>query len=370
MKMKSIKKYLIAILVSVITMFSFNELRAQVSILSANISSFNITPRNLLDVTILNHKTDVQVVLSAKILAANNEVLMSVTSAHFMLKTGMVDIAQQNVSVASVTYSNSNQATLLKTSHILPGGKYSYCASITAVDVSDEYCQDMESESSAFLYLVFPPDKEEIETKYPVLTWTHSDPFITNSPADYYRIMVADLNVGQSPEAALNTNIPIYMKNNLTAHQVQYPIDAKELQTGKRYAWQVQKISNGTIINKTEAWEFKIKAPDPVKENKYAVMKKVLDGTLYMAEGNKIFFRFDENYGLKKLHYKILNEKQEAISAQQSSDKDDRVKIKDVKAGYNKFVIDLNEYKIPAGIYTLEVTNEKKEVYKLKFLVE
>ena len=237
------------------------------------------------------------------------------------------------------------------------------------MDVSDEYCTDLESDNSSFLFLVFPPDKEFIETKYPVLTWTHSEIF-SKSATDFYRIVVVELSKGQSSEAAINTNIPVYMKNFLTAHQVQYPVDAKELISGKSYAWQVQKISNGAITNKTEAWEFKVKALDPIKENKYATVKKVLDGTLYKAEANKIFFRFDEGYTGTKLTYRILNEKQEPITAQQSEEKTGEIKVAEVKSGYNTFTIDLNEYKIPTGVYTLEVINDKREVYKLKFGVE
>jgi len=344
-------------------------INAQVNILSAAITPYNITPRGMLDVSILNPKSEVQVVMEAKIFGSNGEILLSVTSAPFTLKNGLNNTVSMPLSVASAQYAAGDRSTQLKTSKSLPSGKYSYCASINAVDVADEYCTDLEADNSSFLFLVFPPDKDVIETKNPVLTWTHSEIF-SNNQKDFYRIIVVELNTDQSPEAAINTNIPVYMKNFLTTHQVQYPVDAKELIPGKKYAWQVQKISGGAIANKTEAWEFKVKAPDPVKENKYATVKKVLDGTVYKAEGNKIFFRFDEGYAGTRLHYRILNDKQEPITAQKSDEHSGEIKVNEVKSGYNTFTIDLNEYKIPAGVYALEVINDKKEVYKLKFVVE
>jgi hypothetical protein len=99
-------------------------------------------------------------------------------------------------------------------------------------------------------------------------------------------------------------------------------------------------------------------------------VKKTLDGSFYTAENNKIYFRFDEGYANNDVHYKILNDKQEVISAQKSKGKGDRVKMDVVKTGYNQFMIDLSEYKIGSGLYVLEVSNEKKEIYKLKFAVE
>ena len=361
-----LKKALFAVLCAFVSLIA----NAQVTILSAAVSVYNITPRGLLDISVMNSKMDIQVVMEAKLLGAQNEILMDVVSDPFYLRAGLNNTVQMPLSVASVVYGVGERVNHLKTSHSLPSGKYAYCASIKAVDIADEYCQDLESDNSSFLYLVFPPDKEFLETRYPVLTWTHSDAFSAGTQKDYYRMIVVDLNKEQSEEAAINTNVPVYMKNYLTTHQVQYPIDAKELISGKSYAWQVQKISNGVIVNKTEAWEFKIKAPDPVKENKYATVKKVLDGTVYKAEGQKIFFRFDEGYTGKKLNYRILNEKQEAVSAQQSESETGEIKMDAAKSGYNTFSIDLNEYKIPAGVYTLEIANDKKEVYKLKFVVE
>ncbi|HTA63067.1 MAG TPA: hypothetical protein VK835_11455 [Bacteroidia bacterium] len=318
----------------------------------------------------MNNKEPIEVVMEAKIISPQNGVIMDVVSAPFFLKKGMIVTSQLNMSVVSVNYASNDQGNFLKTSHTLPSGKYSYCAVIRATDVNDEYCTDLEADNSSFLFLVYPPDKDEIETKYPVLVWTHSDPFSINTQSEFYRMVVVDLKKDQSPEGAVNTNVPVYMKNYLTSHQVQYPIDAKELQAGNNYAWQVQKIYNGAISNKTEAWEFKLKAPEPIKENKYAVMKKTLDGAFYKAENNKIYFRFDEGYANNDVYYKILDDKQQVVSTQKSKEKGDRVKMEAVKTGYNQFMIDLSQYKMSPGIYVLEVNNEKKEVYKLKFEAE
>jgi hypothetical protein len=342
-------------------------LRAQVSILSSALTPYNVTPHSVFDVAIMNHKTDVQVVLNAKVFTSSQEPLLIVTSAPFTLRSGMNSVGQINVPISSVVYASSNTATILKNTHTLPSGKFSYCISITGVDIGDEYCETLESDNSSFLYLVSPPDKDEIETKYPVLFWTHSGDFSLSNPNEYYRMIVTEMSNGQSAEAAINTGVPSLIKNYLSSHQVQYPMDAKELQEGKSYAWQVQKMSSGSIVNKTECWEFKIKAPPPVKENKYAVMKKELDGTVYKAEGNKIFFRFEETTAFKKMHFSIVNEKRETVASGDAGGKEEKKRL---KTGYKTYVINLDEYKVPAGAYVLEIATDKRETYKLKFSVE
>jgi hypothetical protein len=318
----------------------------------------------------------VEVILEGKILNAQNEPVLDVVSAPFLLKKGMNATAQMNLGISSTIYSASQAANYIKTSHTLPSGKYTYCSFIKSFPndiVTDEYCESFEANTSSFLFLVSPPDKDVIETKYPVLIWTHSEPFSETNATNNYRIIVTELNIGQSPEAAINTNIPVYMKNNLNSHSVLYPIDAKELQIGMTYAWQVQELSSGTIVNKTEAWEFKLKAPIPIKDNKYAVLKKQLDADVYNVE-RYIYFTYDENFDPGSIKIQILDSKRKAVAPKvqndvsQTSSASNSIDVK--KQGDNRFSIDTDQLNVSKGYYTLEVTNAKNELYLLKFYVQ
>lgn len=368
------KKNLFKITLSILTcvfLFKAAVVRGQASIVSAAVSEFNITPKSLLEVNIMNSGGDLQVTMEAKILSNQNEVLMSVTTKPFHIHKGVNIVSQLNVGIVSVFYAANTQGTYIKNAHALPSGKYHYCASINGVDVSDQMCQDMEAESSAFLFLVSPPDKEEIETKNPMLIWTHSEPFSLNNQTDYYRIIVTDLHQGQSAEAAVNTNIPIYMKNFLGSHQVQYPIDAKELQQGKEYAWQVQKISGGTIVNKTEAWQFKLKPPVIIKDNKYATLKEELDGSYYTVENNKLFFSIQERYySSGKIKCRILNDQKKEIEPPAPANEINKKELSYKSNGDNRYMINIDELGLKKGFYVLEVTNEKTQKFYLKFLVQ
>ena len=69
-------------------------------------------------------------------------------------------------------------------------------------------------------------------------------------------MVVSEIKKDQSTEEAISVNSPVMVKNYLKEHQVQYPYDAKELKEGKSYAWQVQKIGDGIVLNKSESWKF------------------------------------------------------------------------------------------------------------------
>ena len=132
-------------------------------------------------------------------------------------------------------------------------------------------------------------------------------------------------------------------------------------------------LSSGTIVNKTEAWEFKLKAPIPIKDNKYAVLKKQLDADVYNVE-RYIYFTYDENFDPGSIKIQILDSKRKAVAPKvqndvsQTSSASNSIDVK--KQGDNRFSIDTDQLNVSKGYYTLEVTNAKNELYLLKFYVQ
>jgi hypothetical protein len=346
---------------------------SQVSILNANVNSFNITPSSLLQVSMMNSFGGIQATLEADLLLNDNTSLMHVTSNPFILKRGM-STAGSNVSIASVQYGSNESSTHIKTFHTLPSGKYHYCCTLKVFshDVSgDRYCEDVESENTAFLFLVFPADRDTIDSPMPLLTWSHSDPFNIASSGDYYRMTVVELKAGQSAEAGIMTNPPVYMKNSLSRHEVQYPYDAKPLEEGKRYGWQVEKISNEVIVNKTESWEFVLRPKTTTASLKYAVLKSSSGSGFYIVTGDKLYFTFTEEYKSEgKINCKIMDDERKVILPKMKNEKGPGIAADNLKVtGDNRYVMDLDAYGLKPGFYTLEVVNEKKQNFFLKFQI-
>jgi hypothetical protein len=345
----------------------------QVTIVSADVNSYNVTPRGLCQVVLMSPAANVQVILQAELMDAANEPLLTVRTNPFMLHTGMNMAAGTSFTISSVEYSGSSIASYMRTSNILPTGKYNYCVKVivvTGVEEGDQYCDNIESDINSFLYLVSPGDKDTINTLYPVLIWNHSDPFNALSPGEFYRMLLVPISDGQSADEAIAVNTPIFLKNNLEENQVQYPYDAPALEPGKHYGWQVQLMGSNVVINKTEAWEFIEDKPKVLKDNKYATVKTTLDGGYYTAVNNRIFFRFDEAYASpanSDVKCSILDTYMEPVKSKTLDASNGTIAFK--KSGFNQYEVDLNGMNIQSGYYYLQISNEKGQVFMLKFMV-
>jgi hypothetical protein len=358
-------------------LFAGSMLRSQVTVTSASLAPLNITPASLCQVTLLNQQAATNIELLATVYNSSGEALLQVRTTTFTISPGVNIIQPQALAFTSVTYASSPQGKFVQAQHQLPSGTFKHCVHVINLggELEDEYCQDEESDNNSFLNLVSPFDHDTIDTKTPLLTWTHSEPFNLLSPGESFRLVLVKLNAGQDPEAAVTANSPYFISNNLFRHELQYPFDAAALKEGETYAWQVQKISAGGqgIMDKTEAWQFTVRTPKVVKDNKYAVLKRKPDAGYYIAANNKIFFRFDEEYKGAKVSCIVYDEKHKRIDPQPENEQkkaEQQLATEAKSEGYNQFEMDLDPLHLKNGYYLLEVRNEKNELFILKFYVE
>lgn len=348
---------------------------AQVTILSAQFNAYNVTPDGMCLASLSNSGGEADVFLEARIMNGSNQPVLTVQTALFKLRSGLTNTSQAGLKLSSIVYGGSSDAEYMRTMHQLPSGKYRYCLYVrgTGTIEGDEYCDEFENESTSFLFLVNPPDKDTIETPNPLLLWNHSEPFSLLHQGEMYRMMIVELNKDQGAEAGINVNPPKYMANFLTRHDVIYPFDATRLEAGRRYGWQVQKVANGVITNKTEAWEFVMKPGKTASNNKYVEVGTGENSQVYVAEGRKLFFVFNEAYYSpgKALKVAIVNDRGEPLkNVKARDDKKEGQKINVKENGHNRYEIDLDELGLEAGFYSLLITNEKGQASKLKFYVQ
>src|SRR6185312_6129789 len=344
---------------------------AQATVVNAILNTFNVTSHSVFEVNISNSGgKPLQVILQSTIYNAAGQVVCQGKTNPFTIKGGFNPSASLNFQVAEFSYGSAGQANYVKTSHILPAGNYRYCVELMVlggnVEPSDQVCDDVQSESFSFLNLVTPYDKDTVNSEYPLLIWTHSDPFSALAPGDFFRIVVTRMNDRQNAEEALQVNQPLFIKDYLTTHQVQYPIDATELKPGEKYAWEIEEISGNVVVKKSEAWEFVMPEPHNPSYNRYAVLKKTLDAGFYTAIGDKVFFCFQEEYGGKILSCNIYDDNGKPVEPKTINEKNKETNAPALnvkESGYNRFEIDLETLNVKKGFYRLEVLNEKKEKF-------
>lgn len=222
--------------------------------------------------------------------------------------------------------------------------------------------------------LVTPYDTDTIDTKYPLFSWFYMGADL-GSGRLYYRIIIVELKKNQSPEAGIVVNQPLVKMDHLNGTQMIYPYDAKELEYGHRYGWQIQKIQDNVIADKSEAWEFTLVLPIEPQQYKYATLNTKGDGVNYEAIDGKIYFKMEEKYRSDKLEYFIYDENRKIVNIDilddKFSDEDERVSaINSTKRnGANFYEIDLGKGAKP-GNYKLIVLDARKNEFSLNFQIK
>ncbi len=348
----------------------FSLFSQNTTVLNATFNEYNVSISGLSQIT-LSSQVEGMVRIEATITNVSNTVLLKLVSSNIMVKKGITSLNSSTLKYSQILYTNHPQANYIKTFNQLPSGVFVYCVTvipIQKIEQGDKYCQTVDATEKEQLYLINPIDGDEIETPTPILIWFHSEPFNLLNQGEFFRVIVAELNDNQTAASGITANIPHFIKNNLTKHQVQYPVDAKPLENGKRYAWQVQKMANGQIISTTEVWEFSVADKKTPKDFKYVYVKDKLDGSVYSVVNDRIFFKYDERYNSNVMTCKIISDKRKVIQPETKGE--EAVEENLMKVGNNKYELDLKPYKLKKGYYILEVYNEKKDKFQLKFYVD
>lgn len=342
---------------------------SQLTIGSAVVNEFNVRPSQLFNVTVVSPGVSGTVYLRARVVNSGGSVVLSAETQALNIKPGANVFNGNSIQLKNYTYGSIPQGQYLKSNGRLSSGLYNICIELvplTGVEEGDEYCQQLNSSENEFIDLVFPSDKDTIETKNPVLTWTHSEAFNLLAEGEFFILTLVEKQEDQSAEAAVQSNIPIFVKSYLTAHQIPYGIDAKDLEEGKTYAWNVKKMSNGMVINRTESWEFTIKRNITPRPHKYVELKSKLDGSFYSVVDDYIYFKLNENYKNAAVQVSIRSDKGEYITPELSNEQKGGEVL---SRGYNTFELDLSPYHLKKGYYTLMVRGVKGKKYQLKFYV-
>jgi hypothetical protein len=255
----------------------------------------------------------------------------------------------------------------------LPGGKYQYCIDVIPEikdESGDQTCDEIEQQVLTMLNLVSPFDKDTIQNLTPILSWFHNEPFLRDDPGGTFRMIVTETVDNQTAEIALNSNPPVFVKDFLQEHQLFYPSSgATSLKPGKRYAWKVQKLSEGRVVAESESWIFITERPFVEVQIKYASLLMNPGNGFYEAVGRKIFYKFEDRYNTSgALSYSICDDNLKPLSLKTLTEGSNNSNSITAKLnGDNRYEMDLNAVPLKDGFYTLLVQDENKKTYYLKF---
>ena len=282
----------------------------------------------------------------------SSEQVVHIVTEPFEVNAGVSTVPPTIVRTAKVKIGNGAAARFLQQNGYFPSGQYIYDYKIIVASTQEVLLEQTfmhELTPAAPLNLVEPYDKDEICELRPLLSW---QPHFPMTAGAQYQLVLTEIKDKQHGIEALQYNLPLINQKGISANVMMYPAVARDLEKGKKYAWQVTAYKGTTVLNRSDVWTFSMKCADTVAEIKpqlsYRDIEDLAKGNFYMAQG-RLSFVLVNSYAEQPLQY--------AISC--LTDPKLRVKnlpVKTLARGRNKVDIDLSENKAFKQDYSYMLT--------------
>ncbi len=207
-----------------------------------------------------------------------------------------------------------------------------------------------------------PADKSELSESLPQFTWLPPAPANMFSDLNYEMILT-EVHGNQSPEEAIQQNIPVLRVSRLKNIFVNYPSGAVQLDTANTYAWSVIARNGNLFAAQTEVWTFRIRSnaqSNPTNTNAYVQLRKEIDGAVM--------------HGGRQLHLSYTNETADStVTYELISLNNNRVVYAGmlaIKRGNNQLDIPLEKRRglQAGGMYLFSLLNSRQEHWQMKFI--
>jgi hypothetical protein len=191
----------------------------------------------------------------------DNQPVMTAFTRPIPISKGITQLKAADVAPVNYNYLSPAFDISRLPEAFLPIGNYRACYSFytgkNSEDALAEDCINLEIQPLSPPQLNVPDDSAVIETPYPQFNWLPPAPVTLFSNLNY-DLLVAEVQTGQSPESAIQENLPVYTALRLTAPVNSYPASYKSLDTGKVYAWRVVAKNDEMFATQSDIWTFSI----------------------------------------------------------------------------------------------------------------
>ncbi len=267
--------------------------------------------------------------------------VLTIKTPAFSLNPGNNVIPATAVRPAKIQFSNNRMASQIQQNGVFPEGDYEYCYTLSPEqgnydpEVPAEQCFDAEVAPFSPLNLTEPDDKSKSCERRPMFSWQPSFPSV---PGATYHLMLTEIKSGQNAVEAVNYNLPTVSQQGIVSPVLVYPNTYRELEPGKKYAWQVSLYKNQTVLNRSEVWEFTVDCKDSVERTPdndigYRDIEDLLKGNYYVAD-KVLKFSLVNSYVEQDLRYEIQCLTDPSIKIK-------KLPVIKLDRGVNKITIDL-----------------------------
>jgi hypothetical protein len=135
--------------------------------------------------------------------------------------------------------------------------------------------------------LSMPMDQDTLAEKEPNFVWQTNLTTIQNDPRISQQIVVVKVESDQTATEAMLVNAPIYICTGLLSNSITYPPTGTELEYGSTYAWQIDFLFNGSLVQQSDVWQFTLDEPY-VPKTEYVAVRSTNDGQFIPVFDNRL----------------------------------------------------------------------------------
>jgi hypothetical protein len=340
-------------------------LQAQITINIVQPPAGMITKDQLWNLVITNNSnttSDVTILMSLKD-AVTGQLVLSAGTRSILLNKGVKVLTMPDIQPVQYNYGASNGA-----GNFLPLGSYIACYTINKyrhelMETIATECARINISPLSPPLLNTPANRSVLQTPAPQLTW------IPPAPMDMfdnlsYDVSVAEVMQGQSAAEAILYNTPVYTTARKKAPYENYPTGYSKLEAGKTYVWQVTARNGDNYAAATEAWTFSIAGDSAKKEvvstSYISIGRNASESGVHYITRKELGIKY---YSFDKTHESVVR----FLNA-------DKKLIQEVKQtiiyGDNYLNFKLNHLYHKDQVYTIEITDQQKNVYTTSFSIK
>jgi hypothetical protein len=191
----------------------------------------------------------------------DNQPVMTALTPPVIINKGVRQLKASDVAPVGYSYLSPTFNINRQSGGFIPVGQYRACYTVyagmkEATSVLAEDCINLEVVPLMPPQLVLPADSGTVETAYPQFSWLPPAPVTLFSDLNYDMI-IAEVRPGQTPQSAIQENLPVYNGYRLTNAAFSYPASYKRIDTGKNYAWRIVAKNGDQFAAQSEVFTFR-----------------------------------------------------------------------------------------------------------------
>ncbi len=242
----------------------------------------------------INQTDERPVYLHGTAVEIESGLIVDVSTSVFTLPKESKRIRSNDVGTVTINEKNSTYTSVINRLTAMPNGSYEICVEIIDANtdrILGTSCIYQEVLNISQVTLIYPNDQSILENSFGtdeieyaadsidsgikntkpqkinsqiVFSWLPPVPIPLGKSVSY-KIKIVEMFGMQSPYDAMLSNPYFFSAGSITTSSFQYPIAARELISGRTYAWQVEAFVDGYLLTSSEIFSFRTLGSNQIK---------------------------------------------------------------------------------------------------------